>query len=492
MRSLSAIQAGASLPAFRPMHAAIANRDNVCFKAVVIGDSVSEGEGVSNHKLRWMNRLQDMMRGGFPTAGVRGGSGYFPVEYTSASLADVPTQDSSQPAGGTPTFTTVDTDGGFGSHSIRLSFGAALIFTGEMTSFRIHYAKGSFGVAFSVEVDGVSFEPSVPTNNGTSVSGFVWDSTSVAAISPGTHTIRIRTSDSAGFISTIHGIEYLYGDENKGIRIYDASRSGAVSTSFGALHFASLTNIGPVHLVITELLTNDAVLYNQTPAQYQTNIGAHIDAVNTAITNEYTHVLFYVSAPNAAVTATYTWADFIVAARAAAGSRAQCVVVDMADWMGATVAGDTLGLWADTVHMSAKGHSLCADRMMRAIDINGGGTSLPVSNSYYPLSFSAVGVLTVRTGKFEIPNDTGGVWTFIKARARVGTAPTGSGIVITVKVDGATAFTISIASGATTGVTTPPPEDVPIGSSVTVDITQVGSSVPGADLSVTLTTQSII
>lgn len=492
MRALSPMQAGASLAAFRPMHAAIANRESACFKAVVIGDSVSEGEGVTDYRHRWINRLQDMVRGGFPTAGVRGGAGYFPAEYTSTSLTDPPTQDSSSPAGGTPAFTTVSTDGGFGGHTVRLANGAALIFTGECTSFKIHYGKSAFGVPFSVEVDGVMFAASIATSNGTTVGGFVWDSTSVAAITPGLHTIRIRTLDTAGFISAIHGIEYCYGDESKGIRFYDASRSGAASNSFDAFHFTSITNIAPVHLVISELLTNDAVIYSRTPAQYQTDIGNHIDAVNTSITNEYTHILLYVSQPNATVTATYTWADFIVAARAAAASRAHVAVIDMADWMGPTVVGDTLSLWADTVHMSRKGHSLCADRMMRAMDINGGGTSLPISTTYSQLAYSAIGALTVRTGKFALYNDTGATWTFIKARADVGTAPTGAGIVCLVKVNGATAFTITIPAGATTsGLVVPVPDDVLDGNKVTVDITQVGSTVAGSDLSITLTTQSI-
>jgi hypothetical protein len=164
----------------------------------------------------------------------------------------------------------------------------------------------------------------------------------------------------------------------------------------------------------------------------------------------------------------------------------------MADWLGPTVVGDTLGLWSDTVHLSAKGHSLTADRFMRAVDINGGGTSLPVSNSYTPLTYSATGNLTVRTGKFAIYNDTSATWTFIKARADVGTAPTGAGVICAVKVNGSTAFTVTIPAGATTsGLTSLPPAAVQIGDRVTVDITQVGSTTPGADLSLTLTVQSI-
>jgi predicted RNA-binding protein with TRAM domain len=130
--------------------------------------------------------------------------------------------------------------------------------------------------------------------------------------------------------------------------------------------------------------------------------------------------------------------------------------------------------------------------MMRALDINGGGTSLPISTTYSQLTYSAAGTLTVRTGKFAIYNDTGSTWTFIKARADVGTAPTGAGIVCIVKVNGSTSFTITIPAGATTsGLVVPVPDDVVDGAKVTVDITQIGSSVAGADLSITLTTQSI-
>jgi hypothetical protein len=130
--------------------------------------------------------------------------------------------------------------------------------------------------------------------------------------------------------------------------------------------------------------------------------------------------------------------------------------------------------------------------MMHALDLNGGGASVPISTSYTPMQYSVAGDLTVRTGKFAFTNDTGAVMTFIKGRATVGTAPTGAGVIVAVRVDGVSEFTITIASGGTTGFTIPPAVDVPIGSKVTVDITQIGSTIAGADLSITLTAQSIV
>jgi glycerophosphoryl diester phosphodiesterase/lysophospholipase L1-like esterase len=376
VRVLSPQRAGVQHPALRPLQAALANRHNAPCRIVVWGDSVSEGEGVATFSQRWVNRWQDALRAAYPVPGVRGGVGYLPVYYLSASIADPVVQDSSEPNGGTPTF-TVDAAYGFGGRSLRLTRGAALVWTQECTSFRVHYAKGPFGVNFTVQVDGVQVA-SVATNQGSLQGGFVWDSTSVTTLKPGPHTIRVRTVDSAGFISVIEGVDFRYGDESKGIHVYDASRSGAPSTGFGAGVFANHAGIAPVHCVITELLANDALIYSRTPTQYATDLLTHIDAVDTSITNPYSHVLLYMPQPNGTVTATYTWNDFLIAAEGAARQRGQCLLINASDWMGPTVAGDTLSLWADGVHANAKGNAFIAEGLSPALGVTGSG--LPLSS----------------------------------------------------------------------------------------------------------------
>jgi hypothetical protein len=110
--------------------------------------------------------------------------------------------------------------------------------------------------------------------------------------------------------------------------------------------------------------------------------------------------------------------------------------------------------------------------------------------------FSSAGVVAVDVGTQRLYNDSGKSWTLSNVRASVGIAPAGASIIIDVKVNDATIFALpadqpTIPSGGltsgkmiVTGVTT-----VAIGQYITVDVTQVGSTTAGSNLTVQLTVQ---
>lgn len=106
------------------------------------------------------------------------------------------------------------------------------------------------------------------------------------------------------------------------------------------------------------------------------------------------------------------------------------------------------------------------------------------------VTFSKPGTLGVATGLFRWYNDTGRTLTFVSARASVSTAPTGATVIADVNVDGTTVFTtqsnrpaIAI-SGFSTKSTTFQVTTIADGHYLTVDIDQVGSTIPGSDLTV--------
>lgn len=103
--------------------------------------------------------------------------------------------------------------------------------------------------------------------------------------------------------------------------------------------------------------------------------------------------------------------------------------------------------------------------------------------------FSKAGNLAVSTGTFRIYNDTGATLNIRAVRASVGTAPTGASVIVDVMVDGTTIFSggsgrPAIAAGTNTSgrVTAMTTTTIADGSYFTVDIDQVGSGTPGADL----------
>lgn len=108
------------------------------------------------------------------------------------------------------------------------------------------------------------------------------------------------------------------------------------------------------------------------------------------------------------------------------------------------------------------------------------------------VTFSKQGTLTTQTGALRWYNDSGRTLTVIAVRASAGTAPTGAAIIVDVNEGGTTLYTtqgnrptIAI-SGNTTDATLPDDASIADNGFLTVDIDQIGSTIAGADLTVTV------
>lgn len=94
--------------------------------------------------------------------------------------------------------------------------------------------------------------------------------------------------------------------------------------------------------------------------------------------------------------------------------------------------------------------------------------------------------LAVTTGVGRAPITTNTAGTITEVRATVNTAPTGAAINLSVKKNGSSFATPSIAAGANAGSSTSLSTAVAAGDYITVDITQIGSTIAGSDLVVTV------
>lgn len=104
-------------------------------------------------------------------------------------------------------------------------------------------------------------------------------------------------------------------------------------------------------------------------------------------------------------------------------------------------------------------------------------------------AYSKQGTLSVATGSLRLPID--GVYTIVGTRLMVGTAPTGSNLILDVNKNGTTIYTTQgnrpvILAGANSGGpgTAPDITSLAAGDYLTVDIDQVGSGTAGSDLTV--------
>ena len=119
------------------------------------------------------------------------------------------------------------------------------------------------------------------------------------------------------------------------------------------------------------------------------------------------------------------------------------------------------------------------------------GGSDPVTPRLMLPTFTKNGVLFTDTGTLRLPMDAS--YTIIGVRLMVGTAPTGASVIVDVNKNGTTIFTTqanrpTIAAGANAGGpgATPNVTSLVAGDYITVDIDQVGSTVAGADLTVSI------
>ena len=106
-------------------------------------------------------------------------------------------------------------------------------------------------------------------------------------------------------------------------------------------------------------------------------------------------------------------------------------------------------------------------------------------------TFCVKDTVTTSVGTMRLYNDTGATITISKVRASVGTAPTGASLIVDVNKNGTTIFTTqsarpTIAASGVTATGTPAVTAWADGEYLTVDVDQVGSSVAGADLTVTI------
>lgn len=112
----------------------------------------------------------------------------------------------------------------------------------------------------------------------------------------------------------------------------------------------------------------------------------------------------------------------------------------------------------------------------------------PVSQTQ---TFTFYGDLTTGIGVLPMYNDSGIARTIKSVRATVSTAPTGTAVIVDVNVNGSTIFPTQserpvIAVSGTTSGSVARGATWPVGQTLTVDVDQIGSTVAGKNLAVTV------
>jgi hypothetical protein len=154
-------------------------------------------------------------------------------------------------------------------------------------------------------------------------------------------------------------------------------------------------------------------------------------------------------------------------------------VIQVIDWAGGT------GTKPGTGYVSSAG---LTSTIGDAIDVRG-PAGVDGREGAGSAVFGVPGTLAAGVGAARWYNDSGRTLTIGTVRASVGTAPSGTSLIVDVNKNGTTIFTSesarpAIAASDVTATGAPDVTTLAPGDYLTVDVEAVGSAVPGSDLTV--------
>lgn len=321
-------------------------------RAVVIGDSNTEGAGTGLWYATWPARLQALIRA---RKGIRGGDGYIGSTPTTGAYVVAPPV--------TRTGTTQSMGGwGLGGRSASVSAaGSSVTYDPRVCDrIRVWYGKTSlYGGNFDVKIDGVTVT-SLNSNGGAANSdGAFWDS---GVLTRGPHTVSFSSPN--GWIGIIDGVEFFDGDYGTGVQVYNAGHHGYTTDSFNmttnpniAMHWQHLSAIAP-QLVVIMLGSND-LLGQQTVAQFAANLEAMIGYISP--TASVLIVMPPTRGDGRTAELNIRWAEMRVAAAALATGRVS--FLDLEHWWPSIGAASSTwaGLMFDLIHLNTAGYELLAE-----------------------------------------------------------------------------------------------------------------------------------
>lgn len=336
-------------------HNALAKRFYSPVRILVIGDSLSEGQGATVKSRRWIEMLQSRLRFLYPVSGVAGGEGYVASAWNQTSFATGWSYGGNVAADGTF---------GWGHRSVVLkSPDGFATRTVNGTSIKICYTKNTALGSFSVFLDG-SGTATATINTATGASSTTHDggTATVSLGTRGSHTVKLAWASGGNCI--VNGMYVYDQDESSGIMVVDSGQYGSKTGQWVAPDNVNQYVIGDdvaelqPPLCIIELGPND-YLQNVDPAVTGANFVTLINQVAAACTVPPSFVL--IGDYQVAGTQTYQWTQYLAAMKAVADSRTDTLYCNLTLGMLSPPPNNT-GLYdVDNVHINDNGHSRIAD-----------------------------------------------------------------------------------------------------------------------------------
>ena len=338
-------------------------------RVVAMGDSKTEGAGVSVTADRWLDVLMAGLRARYAPTGDQG-LGYLPAYYaTFWGFPSAPTTSGSA--------ATVGNGGGLGNRSRHLAAGGAVTWTvPAWTSgvpLLVHWTQHP-GLGDLEVVTGGTVRATIATG-GAAIASKVTPVTVPAGTT--SVTVRHKAGTGAGLAARVEGI--VHRTSTTGVIVYDAARSGAKAVDYseglgssGApdsedYHWQAVQLIAP-HAVILAFGANDQA--SRTAAQWSDDLRLAVAKAKAAAPGAGVIVLHGAQRTEEAGDPSRVLA-FEAAARAAVGADPDVsILYESSLW--APVVGEDYsdgdGIWlSDTVHTNATANQAIARMLLASI-----------------------------------------------------------------------------------------------------------------------------
>jgi hypothetical protein len=337
---------------------------------LVLGDSKIEGAGVRYLKDRSQSRMIDALRAslGMNTPGWDVGKGYIPAAYSTFwGFYDAPVLTSATPLLGT---------GGLGGRLVEVkqnppgSVDFGNLDFGTSTSFDLAYVQSPFAAEFDVLVNNVvALTVNTGTPDGATHFGRL---ATVPLTGTGVKNVKARWKSTNGFY--IEGI--VHRTANKGIVLYDGSRSGANvdyylpsgnsnSSMIWESHVGVAKNVG---LIVMAFGAND--MSSKSPASWETSIRELMNKCKSVYPG--VGIVFLMAAKtleDAAAGNTTRHPDFTARAQKVCSEFPNAILLEESTWFEpkATAPQDPQGWLDDTVHYGEEGSLILGRAIARAV-----------------------------------------------------------------------------------------------------------------------------
>lgn len=349
--------ASAKYPALTRWYSALANRHFAPANAIVIGDSLTEGQGATSKANRWLSRTQGSLRALYTSNGSSGGaSDCFMPSFRSVFAADSTWAASDYTSTGS---VSNDSYGAFGQHTADFSNTATRTWTFTGTKAVLWYYNLVGASSFTWKIDAGS------TTTVNTTAGFGLSSVQVYSGTSGTHTVTVAATAANG--AAIAGLQLWDGDEAQGIRFHDWSHVSYRASQYHPTTGSDMTVIPTAYtaiapaLVVIEFGINEQG-NNIAPSVLTSGVQQIITDVKAAVAAAPSFVVTVPYNPNASAP-TYPWQQYVDALYAVAAVDPNNVtVLDLNQRMpGSASTSPALYTASDHLHPTNMGHSMIAD-----------------------------------------------------------------------------------------------------------------------------------